>query len=414
MNNREFLFLYDAANCNPNGDPDQENKPRMDRATKTNLVSSYRLKRYVRDYLIDNETNDKLDVFVRQMGERKISLETRLTGEINDLKTNQKEFDRLVKENKEFEELLAQFKSNVKSVSELSNFEIFLLDGEDKIKSNISGTAKNEKEAKTKEDAFIKTRKGFINNAVLTALVKSKFIDIRFFGGSFAAKGFSRTFTGAIQVNLGYSLHPVELNTSNSLVTIMPAKSTDDGNSTIGKNETLFYSLIGFSGTVNAKKAEINGLKDSDLPLFRQSLIKSILETRTESKKNQYPRFYLEIEYNGELKTDGKKIPKETYGRLGDLRNHVKLSSEAVGRTDDKDFTKVRKLEDIKIDLKPLYEKIKLIKDKIKCIKIWTSLDFEFETIKNQLTKQEEVIDSNKSSKKAEGVAESKIEQLTI
>ncbi len=401
MNNREFLFLYDAANCNPNGDPDQENKPRMDRATKTNLVSSYRLKRYVRDYLIDNETNDKLDVFVRQMGERKVSLETRLTGEINDLKTNQKEFDRLVKENKEFEELLAQFKSNVKSVSELSNFEIFLLDGEDKIKSNISGTAKNEKEAKTKEDAFIKTRKGFINNAVLTALVKSNFIDIRFFGGSFAAKGFSRTFTGAVQVNLGYSLHPVELNTSNSLVTIMPAKSTDDGNSTIGKNETLFYSLIGFSGTVNAKKAEINGLKDTDLPLFRQSLIKSILETRTESKKNQYPRFYLEIEYNGELDKDGKKTAKETYGRLGDLRNHIKLTSKAVGRNDDKDFSKVRKLEDIEIDFKPLFEKINLIKDKIKCVKIWTSLDFDFETFKTHLTQEN-------------GIAKDKIEQLTI
>ena len=414
MNNREFLFLYDAANCNPNGDPDQENKPRMDRATKTNLVSSYRLKRYVRDYLIDNETNEKLDVFVRQMGERKVSLETRLTGEINKLKTDEKEFDELVKENEEFKKLLDQFKSNVKSVSGLSYFEIFLLDGEDKIKSNITGSAKPEKDARSEEENFIKSHKGFINNAVLTALVKSKFIDIRFFGGSFAAKGFSRTFTGAVQVNLGYSLHPVELNTSNSLVTIMPAKSTDDGNSTIGKNETLFYSLIGFSGTVNAKKAEINGLKDTDLPLFRQSLIKSILETRTESKKNQYPRFYLEIEYNGELKTDGKKTPKETYGRLGDLRNHVKLSSKAVGRTDDDDFTKARNLEDINIDFNLLFKKIKLIKDKIKCIKIWTSLDFDFEIIKNQLTKQEEVPDSNKQSKNTEGIAESKIEQLTI
>ena len=86
MNNREFLFLYDAAMCNPNGDPDQENKPRMDRATKTNLVSSFRIKRYIRDYLIDNETNDSLDVFVRQMGEKKISVETRLDEEIGKLK----------------------------------------------------------------------------------------------------------------------------------------------------------------------------------------------------------------------------------------------------------------------------------------------------------------------------------------
>jgi len=391
MNNREFLFLYDAANCNPNGDPDQENKPRMDRATKTNLVSSYRLKRYVRDYLIDNETNDNLDVFVRQMGERKISLETRLTGEIEKLKSDQKVFDALVENDDELKKLLGYFKSNVKAISGLSAFEIFVLDGEEKIKSTIAGTGKPEKEAKAKEEAFIKSNKGFINNAVLTALVKSKFIDIRFFGGSFAVKGFSRTFTGAIQVNLGYSLHPVELNTSNSLVTIMPAKSTDDGQGTIGKNETLFYSLIGFSGTVNAKKAEINGLKDTDLVLFRQSLIKSILETRTESKKNQYPRFYLEIEYKGveEIEKDGKKIKtrKETYGRLGDLRNHVKVVSKATDRNDDKDFTKVRKLEDLDIDFNPLFEKIKLVEDKIAGIKIWTSLDFDSKEIKTQLTK---------------------------
>jgi len=49
--NSDFLFIYDAKMCNPNGDPDDENKPRMDYATKTNLVSDVRLKRYIRDYL---------------------------------------------------------------------------------------------------------------------------------------------------------------------------------------------------------------------------------------------------------------------------------------------------------------------------------------------------------------------------
>ena len=29
-NNHELLFIYDAKMCNPNGDPDNENKPRMD------------------------------------------------------------------------------------------------------------------------------------------------------------------------------------------------------------------------------------------------------------------------------------------------------------------------------------------------------------------------------------------------
>jgi len=46
----EFLFCYDARMCNPNGDPD-ENRPRIDPATGKNLVTEFRLKRTVRDYL---------------------------------------------------------------------------------------------------------------------------------------------------------------------------------------------------------------------------------------------------------------------------------------------------------------------------------------------------------------------------
>lgn len=55
IKNSEILFLYDAKMCNPNGDPDEENKPRMDYETERNLVSDVRLKRYIRDYLISNE-----------------------------------------------------------------------------------------------------------------------------------------------------------------------------------------------------------------------------------------------------------------------------------------------------------------------------------------------------------------------
>src|SRR6056297_477093 len=51
INNSEILFLYDAKRANPNGDMDNENKPRMDQDTGTSLVSDVRLKRYIRDYL---------------------------------------------------------------------------------------------------------------------------------------------------------------------------------------------------------------------------------------------------------------------------------------------------------------------------------------------------------------------------
>ncbi len=49
--NSEILFLYDAKLTNPNGDPDDENKPRIDYEKEINLVSDVRLKRYIRDYL---------------------------------------------------------------------------------------------------------------------------------------------------------------------------------------------------------------------------------------------------------------------------------------------------------------------------------------------------------------------------
>lgn len=58
IKNSEILFLYDAKMSNPNGDMDDENKPRMDKHTKTNLVSDVRLKRYVRDYLYDFKGED--------------------------------------------------------------------------------------------------------------------------------------------------------------------------------------------------------------------------------------------------------------------------------------------------------------------------------------------------------------------
>jgi CRISPR-associated protein Csh2 len=53
MNNGQILYLYDAKLTNPNGDPDEENRPRMDYERSLNLVSDLRLKRYIRDFLID-------------------------------------------------------------------------------------------------------------------------------------------------------------------------------------------------------------------------------------------------------------------------------------------------------------------------------------------------------------------------
>lgn len=50
-NRSELVFLYDIKDANPNGDPMDENKPRIDEETDINIVTDVRLKRTVRDYL---------------------------------------------------------------------------------------------------------------------------------------------------------------------------------------------------------------------------------------------------------------------------------------------------------------------------------------------------------------------------
>ena len=52
-NRSEILFLYDVTDANPNGDPIEENRPRIDEETGVNIVTDVRLKRTIRDYLRD-------------------------------------------------------------------------------------------------------------------------------------------------------------------------------------------------------------------------------------------------------------------------------------------------------------------------------------------------------------------------
>ncbi len=69
-NKSELLFLYDVKDANPNGDPLDENKPRIDEETGYNIVTDVRLKRTIRDYLFAykgyNGKNDN-DIFVREI-----------------------------------------------------------------------------------------------------------------------------------------------------------------------------------------------------------------------------------------------------------------------------------------------------------------------------------------------------------
>ncbi|MCD5405259.1 MAG: type I-B CRISPR-associated protein Cas7/Csh2 [Desulfotomaculum sp.] len=63
-NRAEVLFLYDITDGNPNGDPIDENKPRIDEETGINIVTDVRLKRTIRDYLHDHK---ELEIFIKEV-----------------------------------------------------------------------------------------------------------------------------------------------------------------------------------------------------------------------------------------------------------------------------------------------------------------------------------------------------------
>lgn len=50
-NRYEFVYLFDVANGNPNGDPDAGNMPRLDPETNKGLVTDVSLKRKIRNYV---------------------------------------------------------------------------------------------------------------------------------------------------------------------------------------------------------------------------------------------------------------------------------------------------------------------------------------------------------------------------
>ncbi|MCK4664838.1 MAG: type I CRISPR-associated protein Cas7 [Bacteroidales bacterium] len=347
--NSDFLFIYEGTRTNPNGDPDMENKPRMDYDTKTNLVTDLRIKRNIREYLKDSGD----EIFVDTLEENKVTVEVKLNSIIKNVLDNEAEFEKIIKGNEKISKKWKEFIQNLKkdmnkdkdNEKEKKPERTF----EEKYPTNKEIYDLIKTKAKDKNFKSIQEKEfNSFNNHLLETIIKNNLIDIRMFGGAFAVEGFSRTYTGAIQLNWGYSLHPVELIKSDTIVTIM-----NEDASTFGKDYRLYYSLIAFHGTINKHLADKNGLTNDDVKKFRDSIISSVFYKPTRSKSDQYPIFYLEIEYN------------ENYNcYLRDLRDFIKCEKKDSSKT-------IRSLNDLEIDLSDLSQLIKNNQPKIKQIHIW-------------------------------------------
>ena len=319
-NNSDFLFLYEAINCNPNGDPDQENKPRMDYDTQTNLVTDTRLKRYIRDYFMQKGYN----VFVSMEEGAKVNPDSKFVAVVEKL------------------------------LSDPDNAKEFFA-GNEKMHEAYQEVLNSKKDKEGIFKALQSKDNSDLNYFILEKLVKDTFLDIRLFGSAFAVKKFTRAYTGPLQINWGYSLNKVYPVESDSIVTIM-----NDDSSTFGKDYRIHYSLLGFHGVANKFAAKTTGLTDEDMEHFRDGIWNAIPSLPTRSKLNQYPKLYLEIIYNDDYHN----------GHFGDLRDYVDVKpADTVG-----EFKKVRKYNDLEVDFSRLEKLIADNKGKvIKDVKVRTA-----------------------------------------
>lgn len=328
QNASDFLFIYEASQCNPNGDPDQENKPRMDYDTKTNLVTDTRVKRFIRDYI--KSINEEEVIFVDMEGNSKVSVDSKLKAvvkrTVDDPDALKKAFSDNSEASKVYDDIISQAKGDAEEVWKVVT----------------------DKKFKHKE----------VNYELLAYLVKEKFTDIRMFGSAFAVGGFTKAYTGPIQMNWGYSLNKVELMDSSSIVTIM-----NDDSSTFGKDYRVHYSLLALNGTINPQAAKTTGLEEADVATFRDALWQSIPASPTRSKLNQYPKLYVEIQYQKGISN----------GQFGDLRNFV-ATTPKEGISDKQ----VRRFTDLMLDAQPLKELVANHRDVIKEVVVKTSPDVQF------------------------------------
>ncbi|HIP42773.1 MAG TPA: type I-B CRISPR-associated protein Cas7/Csh2 [Aquifex aeolicus] len=314
--NSEILFLYDCKECNPNGDPDNENKPRMDMLRERVLVSDVRLKRYIRNYFQNQKGKA---IFVSKVEDKTVDATDRFAYFIA---------EKLMEDEKYSQKL-------------------------EDIKKNINGdlNVENVKE-------YVKEKK--IWDLVDTEGFLEYFIDIRLFGVTLPIKdkkrGSSITFTGPVQFNWGYSLNKAELIESPSITSHLAGRVKEEGQEggAIGKDWRVYYSLIAFYGRISGNSAKKTRLTKEDIEEFDKAVWNSILtETNTRTKLNQQPRFYLRVEYkNSEI-------------FAGDLRRYIDIDKKE-GLRDINDYT---------LDIRKLAEKLEKLKYNIN--KVYLKLDEE-------------------------------------
>jgi CRISPR-associated protein Csh2 len=240
QNRSEILFLYDVKRCNPNGDPLDGNRPRIDEESGRCLVTDVRLKRTVRDYLMNKgfgEGSAKGDIFIRDEDGKAVTGTKRAksyTGK---------------------DDFLQKF------------IDVRLFGG--------VSAPKKEKVDKKKAAEKVEDTEGGDDNA------------------TDEKKTFH--FTGPVQFSMGFSLNRVQENFIKGTGAFTTSETAIQ--KTFREEYNITYGLIAFHGVVNENAAKTTKTTDDDIAELTEGLWNGTKDLLTRSKKGHMPRLLLKIDY---------------------------------------------------------------------------------------------------------------------
>ena len=249
VNRSEIVFLYDAVDANPNGNPlSSSNRPRIDPQTQQAIVTDVRLKRYLRDQLDD----DGHGVYIRnvqQEGEQ-YTREDLLEDRLKEIDPDEYDLDEEEGEN-----------------------------GAEQFREDVFGE--------------------YLDNSA----------DVRYFGATMSldakneyANHLPDHFTGPVQFSPGKSMHAVNENEEyDSLTSVIATQSGKEQGGFDLDDHRIQYGLIRFQGLVDEHGAADTKLTSEDVERLDTLCWRALKnQTISRSKIGQEPRLYCRVEYGEE------------------------------------------------------------------------------------------------------------------
>jgi CRISPR-associated protein Csh2 len=234
INKSEILFLYESTYSMPNGDP-FTGEQRYDDETKKILVSDVRIKRFIRDYFVENGK----DIYV-----------------INDK---------------------SQLGEGIKG----SGAALRMLSLKNKYKDDES-VLREGKKGKTEFDAL---------------KILQKCIDVRLFGGISTEEGDAVNLTGPVQFALlNPSLNSADLRIHQN--TSVFSSSEEKSRGSIGTTTVVPYAINQIHGWINPFSAKHTSLTDEDINAMFKALWESVNNANTRTKSNQNSLLLIQIVYS--------------------------------------------------------------------------------------------------------------------